>query len=78
MSNRKLIRPTLAEVKGKEREVPQPRERANGGSHRGQGEGGTRAQAPTSSPHHNAVAGAETNAAADGNKCRTLLLQEAD
>lgn len=34
MSNRKLIRTTLAEVKGKVREVPQPRERSNGGSHR--------------------------------------------
>lgn len=38
MSNRKLIRTTLAEVKGKVREVPQPRERSNGGSHRGGGE----------------------------------------
>ena len=28
--NRKLIRTTLAEVKGKVREVPQPRERSNG------------------------------------------------
>ena len=38
MSNRKLIRTTLAEVKGKAREVvPQPRERSNGGSHRGSG-----------------------------------------
>ncbi len=37
MSNRKLIRTTLAEVKGKVREVPQPRERSNGGSHRGPG-----------------------------------------
>ena len=35
MSNRKLIRTTLAEVKGKTREVPQMRERSNGGSHRG-------------------------------------------
>jgi hypothetical protein len=35
VSNRKLIRTTLAEVKGKAREVPQPRERTNGGSHRG-------------------------------------------
>ena len=33
MSNRKLIRTTLAEVKGKVREVPQPRERSNNGSH---------------------------------------------
>ncbi len=32
--NRKLIRTTLAEVKGKAREVPQPRERTNGGSQR--------------------------------------------
>jgi hypothetical protein len=35
VSNRKLIRTTLAEVKGKTREVPQPRERTNGGSQRG-------------------------------------------
>ena len=35
MSNRKLIRTTLAEVKGKAREVPQPRERSNGSSQRG-------------------------------------------
>ena len=41
MSNRKLIRTTLAEVKGKTREVPQVRERSNGGPHRGpSGEGG--------------------------------------
>ena len=44
MSNRKLIRTTLAEVKGKERVAPQPREReprererSNNGSHRGGG-----------------------------------------
>ena len=37
MSNRKLIRTTLAEVKGKVREVPPPRERSNNGSHRGPG-----------------------------------------
>ncbi|HEY2974437.1 MAG TPA: hypothetical protein VGJ48_18105 [Pyrinomonadaceae bacterium] len=37
MSNRKLIRTTLAEVKGKAREVPQPRERTNGGPQRGPG-----------------------------------------
>jgi hypothetical protein len=35
VSNRKLIRTTLAEVKGKAREVPQIRERSNGGSQRG-------------------------------------------
>ena len=41
MSNRKLIRTTLAEVKGKERIVPQPRERerSSNGSHRGPGGG---------------------------------------
>jgi hypothetical protein len=40
VSNRKLIRTTLAEVKGKAREIPQPRERTNGGSHGGpRGEG---------------------------------------
>jgi hypothetical protein len=38
VSNRKLIRTTLAEVKGKVREVPQVRERSNNGSHRGGGE----------------------------------------
>ena len=37
--NRKLIRTTLAEVKGKAREVPQPRERVNGGPHRGPSDG---------------------------------------
>ncbi len=37
MSNRKLIRTTLAEVKGKARELPQPRERSNGSPHRGHG-----------------------------------------
>ncbi len=42
MSNRILIRTTLAEVKGKAREVPQPRERSNGGSHRGPSGGGGR------------------------------------
>ena len=47
--NRKLIRTTLAEVKGKAREVPQPRERQNGSS-RGSSEGGAPprpAQQPT-------------------------------
>lgn len=42
MSNRKLIRTTLAEVKGKAREVPQPRERTNGGPQRGPGSDGGR------------------------------------
>jgi hypothetical protein len=39
--NRKLIRTTLAEVKGKAREVPQPRERSNGSS-RASNDGGER------------------------------------
>jgi hypothetical protein len=42
VSNRKLIRTTLAEVKGKAREVPQPRERTNGGPQRGPGSDGGR------------------------------------
>lgn len=41
--NRKLIRTTLAEVKGKVRETPPARERANGHQHRGGG-GGERAE----------------------------------
>ena len=40
--NRKLIRTTLAEVKGKAREAPQPRERSNGGSQRGHSNDGVR------------------------------------
>jgi Hfq protein len=40
--NRKLIRTTLAEVKGKVRETPQPRERTNGSSHRGSSNDGGR------------------------------------
>ncbi|MGI8731678.1 MAG: hypothetical protein ACR2LM_00045 [Pyrinomonadaceae bacterium] len=41
--NRKLIRTTLAEVKGKARETPQPRERSNGGFQRSS-DGGREAQ----------------------------------
>ncbi|MEP6742412.1 MAG: hypothetical protein ABJB61_07925 [bacterium] len=37
--NRKLIRTTLAEVKGKAREMPQPRERSNGSQRSSGGEG---------------------------------------
>jgi hypothetical protein len=45
--NRKLIRTTLAEVKGKAREVPQPRERANGSLQRNAGsDGGSQQRAP--------------------------------
>ena len=43
--NRKLIRTTLAEVKGKAREAPPARERSNGGFQRNSGgEGGREAQ----------------------------------
>jgi hypothetical protein len=42
--NRKLIRTTLAEVKGKAREIPQPRERANGSMQRNTGSDGGSAQ----------------------------------
>ena len=50
--NRKLIRTTLAEVKGKAREVPQPRERTNGGPQRGSNDGGREAtqRAPQQAP----------------------------
>jgi hypothetical protein len=45
--NRKLIRTTLAEVKGKAREIPQPRERANGSLQRNAGsDGGSQQRAP--------------------------------
>jgi hypothetical protein len=47
--NRKLIRTTLAEVKGKTREAPAMRERNNGGASRGQSEG-SRESAPRTSP----------------------------
>ncbi|MDQ1640431.1 MAG: hypothetical protein QOF62_3770 [Pyrinomonadaceae bacterium] len=47
--NRKLIRTTLAEVKGKAREMPQPRERSNGSqrsSGGGSGDGSREAHRP--------------------------------
>jgi hypothetical protein len=48
--NRKLIRTTLAEVKGKAREVPQPRERANGSLQRSGGsDGGSQQRGPQQS-----------------------------
>jgi sRNA-binding regulator protein Hfq len=48
--NRKLIRTTLAEVKGKAREIPQPRERSNGSS-RASNDGGQRERvAPQHTP----------------------------
>ena len=77
--NRKLIRTTLAEVKGKAREVPQPRERSNGGSHRGR-VATVEENADRRVPLINRVAVqvAQANAATDGNQRGTLLLQEAD
>ena len=51
--NRKLIRTTLAEVKGKAREIPQPRERSNGSS-RAANEN-TGGQARAAQPQHTPV-----------------------
>jgi sRNA-binding regulator protein Hfq len=48
--NRKLIRTTLAEVKGKAREVPQPRERSNGSSSRATNESREQRSAPQHTP----------------------------
>ncbi|HKP38408.1 MAG TPA: hypothetical protein VJT71_16230 [Pyrinomonadaceae bacterium] len=53
--NRKLIRTTLAEVKGKAREMPQPRERSNGSQRSSGGEGG-RDSSHRSAPHNTPVA----------------------
>lgn len=54
--NRKLIRTTLAEVKGKAREVPQPRERSNGSSSRAaSNDGGERPQARAAAQQHTPV-----------------------
>ena len=50
--NRKLIRTTLAEVKGKAREVPQPRERSNGSSRASSNEG---SQARAAQQHASSV-----------------------
>ena len=47
--NRKLIRTTLAEVKGKAREAPPLRERSNGGAQRSQSSEGGRESAARSS-----------------------------
>ncbi len=53
--NRKLIRTTLAEVKGKVRETPPPRERTNGSFQRSNsgGEGGR--EAPQRAPQQSAI-----------------------
>ena len=48
--NRKLIRTTLAEVKGKAREVPQPRERSNGSSRAANDSGQQRAAQQQQAP----------------------------
>ena len=48
--NRKLIRTTLAEVKGKAREIPQPRERSNG-SPRASNDGGQQRAAQQQQQH---------------------------
>ena len=50
--NRKLIRTTLAEVKGKAREVPQPRERSNGSSRASNDGGVSQARAAQQSERH--------------------------
>lgn len=42
--NRKLIRTTLAEIKNKGRETPQPKERVNGSPSRSSGGGGDRSE----------------------------------
>jgi len=52
--NRKLIRTTLAEVKGKAREVPQPRERSNGSS-RASNDGGREAREARAAQQHASV-----------------------
>lgn len=52
--NRKLIRTTLAEVKGKAREVPQPRERSNGSS-RASNDGGRDREARAPQQHASSV-----------------------
>jgi hypothetical protein len=51
--NRKLIRTTLAEVKGKAREIPQPRERSNGSSRAANENSG--GQARPAQPQHTPV-----------------------
>ena len=51
--NRKLIRTTLAEVKGKAREMPQPRERSNG-SQRSSGSGEGSRESTHRPAQHNA------------------------
>ena len=56
--NRKLIRTTLAEVKGKAREVPQPRERSNGSSRAsndGERSGGAERVSQARAPQHTPV-----------------------
>jgi hypothetical protein len=53
--NRKLIRTTLAEVKGKAREVPQPRERSNGSSRASNDGGSVERREPRAAQQHTPV-----------------------
>jgi sRNA-binding regulator protein Hfq len=53
--NRKLIRTTLAEVKGKAREVPQPRERSNGSSRASNDGGGSQQRERVAQQHASSV-----------------------
>lgn len=53
--NRKLIRTTLAEVKGKAREAAPSRERANGHAHRGGGDSGGHREREQRAPQHSAA-----------------------
>lgn len=56
--NRKLIRTTLAEIKGKERSIPerQQRERTNGASTRSSGDGAPSAPPPPRAPQQSSSA----------------------
>ena len=54
--NRKLIRTTLAEVKGKAREMPQPRERSNGSQRSSGGGEGSRENTHRPAQHNAPVA----------------------
>ena len=53
--NRKLIRTTLAEVKGKVRETPPPRERTNGGFQRSNSGGDGSREAPQRAPQQSPI-----------------------
>ena len=62
--NRKLIRTTLAEIKGKERNIqPQPRERTNGASPRASSEGPSSSPPPPRASQQSSAASAAASAA---------------